>query len=67
VISVRRLANRRELGRFDLSATADQPTALAISPDESRVIVGTNRGVVLMFRLGPLPTEAIVNHSSLVP
>jgi WD40 repeat protein len=45
------VATGAPLDRLDLGASSDQPLALALSPDGTRLAVATARGVVLVFRL----------------
>jgi WD40 repeat protein len=48
-IRLRRLEDGAELARIDLAGSRDRARELALSPDGTRLFVGTERGVVLVF------------------
>ncbi|HEY4395282.1 MAG TPA: WD40 repeat domain-containing protein [Polyangia bacterium] len=54
-VTLRRLDDGSDLGHIDLGPFDDSATGLALSPDGTRLLVGTRRGVVLSFALGSTP------------
>ena len=54
-VELRSLLDGAQLGRFTIGLTDDEPSCLALSPDERTVLVGTRRGVIYELSVDPPP------------
>ena len=54
-VELRSLLDGAQLGRFTIGLTDDEPSCLALSPDERTVLVGTRRGVIYELAVDPPP------------